>query len=90
MIRAELTIRGLVQGVFYRASAQREGVRLELEGLVRNLPTGEVHVVVEGERAAVEAFIAWCRRGPEHARVDEVEIRFADPSGGLKGFLVTR
>lgn len=89
MIRAELLISGRVQGVFYRGSAQEEGERLGLTGEVRNLPTGQVQAVVEGERPAVEAFIAWCRKGPSAARVEAVEVRFAESSGAFRGFRVT-
>jgi len=89
MIRAELVISGRVQGVFYRASARAEGERLGLAGEVRNLLSGEVHAVVEGEEDRVEAFIAWCRLGPPAARVDDVQVRRAPSSGALRGFRVS-
>lgn len=90
MSRAELTISGRVQGVFYRASAQDEALRLGLTGEVRNAPGGEVEAVVEGERQKVEEFIAWCRRGPPAARVDQVKVRWGTASGTYQGFRVTR
>lgn len=90
MTRAGLLIKGLVQGVFYRASARDEAVRLGLTGEVRNLPGGDVEAVVEGPREQIEAFIAWCRRGPEAARVDEVQVRWEAARGEFRGFRVTR
>ena len=90
MIRAELVVSGLVQGVFYRASAQTEALRLGLLGEVRNLPGGEVEAIVEGPRAQVEAFIAWCRRGPEAARVDAVQVRWSPARGEFRSFRITR
>jgi len=48
--RADLHITGRVQGVFYRASAQEEAMRLGLCGEIRNLPDGAVEAVVEGPR----------------------------------------
>ena len=90
MTRAELVISGLVQGVFFRASAQAEALRLGVSGEVRNLPGGAVAAVVEGTQQQVEAFVAWCRRGPEAARVDEVEVRWTEPRGEFSSFRITR
>ena len=90
MTRATLLISGLVQGVFYRASARDEGVRLGLVGEVRNLPTGEVEAVVEGPREQVDAFAAWCRRGPPSARVTNVEVTFGAPRGDYRSFRISR
>ena len=87
--RVHLVVRGLVQGVSYRATAQAEARRLRLGGWVRNLPSGEVEAEAEGLPEAVEAFVAWCRRGPRGARVDEVDVEEAPPRGEVRGFQVT-
>jgi len=88
--RAELIITGRVQGVFYRASAQEEALRLGLTGEVRNLPDESVEAIVEGPRERVEAFIAWCRRGPPAARVADVRVTWLEPRGGFRSFRITR
>jgi acylphosphatase len=88
--RAELIICGRVQGVFYRASAQDEARRLGLTGEIRNLPGGEVEAVVEGPREQIEDFIAWCRRGPPAAQVEEVKVRWSAAQGEFRTFRVTR
>jgi acylphosphatase len=88
--RAELTITGRVQGVFYRASARQEAMRLGIAGEIRNLPGGEVEAVVEGPREKLEEFIAWCKRGPTAARVDDVQVRWAPPRGEFHTFRITR
>jgi acylphosphatase len=85
-VRARLTIRGRVQGVAYRMSAQTEGLRLGLLGTVRNLPDGSVEAVAEGPRKAVEDFIRWCKRGPPAARVEEVQVDWSDALGDLDDF----
>lgn len=90
MTRAELLISGLVQGVFYRASAQQEALRLGLTGEVRNLPGGEVEAVVEGPKEQIEEFVAWCRRGPPSARVDGVRVRWSAHRGEFRTFRVAR
>ncbi len=90
MTRAELLISGRVQGVFYRGSAQEEAQRLGLTGEIRNLAGGEVEAVVEGPKEIIEEFIAWCRRGPPSARVDNVQVRWSAARGEFRTFRVTR
>ena len=63
---------------------------LGLVGWVKNEPDGGVSAVAEGPRAQVEAFVAWCRRGPPGARVDAVDATWSEPSGKLTDFEVRR
>ncbi len=72
--RVHLQIRGLVQGVSYRASTRAQALSLGLTGWVRNLPNGDVEAVAEGPTEAVEALVRWCRVGPEEARVTSVAV----------------
>ena len=77
--RFQLLIQGKVQGVFFRQSALEQARRLGLSGFVKNLSTGQVEAVCEGEPGACEAFARWCRQGPPGARVDRVELSCAPP-----------
>ncbi|MBW2225118.1 MAG: acylphosphatase [Deltaproteobacteria bacterium] len=47
--RIHLVVRGRVQGVYFRATAQREARQHGLSGWVKNRPDGSVEVVAEGE-----------------------------------------
>lgn len=78
-VTRHLLIHGKVQGVWYRASARDEAVKLALHGWVRNRRGGEVEALVSGPAEAVEAFIDWAREGPTAARVDRVDITAAAP-----------
>ena len=80
----DVTVTGLVQGVFFRAETQQEASRLGVAGWVRNQPDGSVAAHFEGEPGAVEAMVAWCRQGPRRARVDDVHVRDAEPSGASR------
>ena len=88
MRRVRLNVSGRVQGVFYRATCARLARERGLAGSVRNRPDGAVEAVFEGRPDAVEEMIAWCRNGPELARVDEVEVVEEHPLGDT-GFRVT-
>ena len=70
-----LLIKGIVQGVYYRASAKEQADRLHLTGWVRNTPEGYVEITATGEAAALDTFVAWCRQGPSRAHVTHLETR---------------
>lgn len=89
MLARHLFVSGRVQGVGFRWSTAAEGERLGLAGWVRNLADGRVEAWCEGEDAAVEAFVAWCRRGPTGARVAELDVREGQPRGE-RGFRIRR
>lgn len=85
-----LRIKGLVQGVSYRASARDEALRSGLAGWVRNLPNGDVEAFAQGPTTAVAAFVAWCKTGPDEARVSAVEVTEASDDQRVVGFEVRR
>lgn len=80
-------IEGLVQGVFYRVSAQREAQRLGLTGFVRNEADGSVFAVACGHADALMAFEAWLWKGPDKAHVTKV-TSFAYDGADFSGFNV--
>ena len=69
-----IVIRGIVQGVGYRAWAEDEALQRELEGWIRNRRDGTVEAVFSGPDQEVEAIILACRQGPRGARVDALDI----------------
>lgn len=77
----DVTVTGRVQGVAFRAATQAEAARLGVTGWVRNEPDGSVTGHFEGDPAAVQALVDWCRRGPALARVTAVDARAAAVAG---------
>lgn len=69
-----LIITGRVQGVGYRASFEAQARSLKLAGWVRNRADGSVEAMVRGDTQALDAIVAWAKRGPALARVDEVKV----------------
>lgn len=88
--RVHIWVSGRVQGVFYRASARDRAVGLGLAGWARNLPDGRVELVAEGEARHVAEFVAWCRVGPNRARVEECRVIEEAPLGEPGEFQVRR
>jgi len=90
LARLHLVVSGRVQGVGYRFCAAEEARRLGLRGWVRNLPDGRVEAEAEGERTALEALLAWCRRGPPAAVVEAVTASWREAGGELGPFEIRR
>jgi acylphosphatase len=86
-VRARLIVHGLVQGVCFRAATRDEAAWRGVCGWVRNRGDGAVEAVLEGSAEAVEAVVAFCRTGPEHARVERVE-RTDEAPEGIAGFAI--
>lgn len=73
-----IRISGVVQGVFFRASAKEKADSLNINGFIRNSSDGSVYAEAEGEEENLAKFLEWCKRGPSHARVDQCEVREGD------------
>ena len=78
MIAREITVRGKVQGVFFRASAKAKADESGLCGWVKNDADDSVVMWVEGAETEVLQIIEWCWRGPERARVKDVVVKVVE------------
>jgi acylphosphatase len=87
VIRRHVTVRGFVQGVFFRDAVRRHAVNADVTGWVRNNGDGTVEAVFEGAPDAVERLVAFCHDGPRGARVDRVDVR-AEELEGIDSFRI--
>ena len=85
-VARRVTVRGRVQGVWFRDSCRVEADARGVRGWVANEPDGTVVGHFEGPEDAVESLVDWCRSGPPRARVEGVEVSDASPEGS-SGFL---
>ncbi|HYI37474.1 MAG TPA: acylphosphatase [Thermoleophilaceae bacterium] len=81
MSAVRVLVGGHVQGVGFRWAVEREAERLGVAGWVRNLADGRVEARFEGEDDAVEGVVAFCRRGPDTAQVESVDVCEVAPEG---------
>jgi acylphosphatase len=76
-------VSGIVQGVGYRAFAERAARELGLTGWVRNLDDGRVEIYVEGAPSKIETFLERCGRGPRSAEVSDVAASACVPRNAV-------
>jgi len=84
--RAEIIVNGLVQGVGFRYYIYREALALNVTGFTKNLYSGEVITVVEGEKAMIEELIKKIKVGPSHAAVKDCWIEWQEPKNEFDNF----
>jgi len=78
----DITVKGKVQGVFYRGATKAVADHLGVTGYAKNEPNGDVAIAAEGDNLALGMFLEWCHEGPEHAIVNVVESH----EGELKNY----
>ncbi len=83
-------MRGTVQGVFFRQFVKEGADELKLKGFCRNLESGDVEIVVEGEDDAIERLRARVRVGPKHAQIRDVVVEERKWSGDFGEFKILR
>jgi acylphosphatase len=71
----QFTIKGRVQGVFFRDSTRRVALSLGLRGYAINLDNGDVEVLACGDPAAIDSLAGWLQDGPRMADVSAVIAR---------------
>ncbi|QWF70983.1 acylphosphatase [Methylomonas paludis] len=70
----EITVKGRVQGVYFRAYTRKQALKLNVRGYVENLENGDVKLIAKGQPKAVQELIAWCHNGPLLAKVNQVIV----------------
>ncbi|MDH4121550.1 MAG: acylphosphatase [Deltaproteobacteria bacterium] len=74
-----ITVKGRVQGVGFRYHTESVARKLGVAGWVRNIPSGEVAILVKLTPKTRDSFLEAIRRGPPMAQVDSLEIHKAPP-----------
>ena len=87
-VARKFTISGEVQGVGYRFFAQRAAARHQVVGYVRNLPDGDVEVLVEGSLESIEGLKHDLASGPKSGRVRKMEELSIEPTGEYSTFRI--
>jgi acylphosphatase len=89
-IRLHVIVEGRVQGVGFREFVLRNALSLDLSGWVRNVHNGNVEVLAEGNRHALENLQDFLRQGPSAATVTNLQLDWSEASGEFTTFIVAR
>ena len=89
LVCVHFRVRGLVQGVFFRASTEAVALRLGLSGWVRNAGNGDVELIACGTVMRLDELEKWLWQGSPGARVTGVQ-RTPAAFETFKGFEVRR
>lgn len=74
-----ITVRGAVQGVFFREWTVQMAQSLDLTGWVRNRTDGSVEIKAFGDGELLDRFTDQLREGCPSARVDQVDALSIEP-----------
>jgi len=85
-VQRGFTVRGRVQGVYFRAWTRGLAEELGVRGWVRNCPDGSVEAHGAADAETMREFQARLAVGPGAARVDEVEVISSESDLPVDGF----
>jgi acylphosphatase len=86
MVTRQIRVSGRVQGVGFRYALCDEAERVGVTGWVRNRTDGTVEALLQGSEDAVDALVAWTRRGPPGARVTDVQTQAVERNESFTRF----
>jgi len=86
--RVRIVVRGLVQGVGFRAYIANIARRLGLRGFVKNLDDGSVLIIAEGDEKALSKLVEAAQRGPPAAVVEAIDVVYDDYRGEFDWFYI--
>ena len=86
----KLVVSGTVQGVFFRNFTKENADKLGLKGHVRNLETGDVEIVLEGEKDNIEKMHELLKKGPKYSQIRNISVEEKKWTGDQKDFKVIR
>ena len=84
--RLYAVIEGRVQGVGFRSFVLDKADELELTGWVRNTYAGNVEVLAEGPRFALDELLIALKKGPNTAYVTKVRDSWTEATGEYRFF----
>ncbi|MDP1836455.1 MAG: acylphosphatase [Chlamydiales bacterium] len=90
VVELHAIVKGLVQGVCFRATAQEHAVALKLTGWVRNCSDGSVEIVAHGTKQELESLLSTLRANPGYGRVDSIDTTYRVIEASYTGFQIKR
>lgn len=86
MKRINVLFSGTVQGVGFRFTAERIAKYFDITGYVRNLPSGKVEIVAEGEDNVLKDFLKAVQESSMQRYIRGADVSWSDAEGRFKSF----
>src|SRR5262245_49033527 len=86
-VKMRAVIYGDVQGVGFRAHTKHLAEKLGLSGSVRNLQSGAVEIVAQGQKVTLEKLLEYLQG---FFSIDRIVTDYSLPLGEDNGFFITR
>ena len=81
---------GRVQGVGFRYTVKVLAHGFDVTGVIRNLPDGRVELIIEGERAELEAFQLAIGESEVRRFIRDTETKWSKALDEFRGFDIVR
>ncbi|MDO8726562.1 MAG: acylphosphatase [Candidatus Methanoperedens sp.] len=88
--QADIIIHGRVQKAGFRDFIDEMAFNLALNGYVKNLDDGTVHVICEGEEPKIKEFVEKININQYPIRVEKIDIKYKSPTHKFKTFEIIR
>ncbi|HYF02684.1 MAG TPA: acylphosphatase [Patescibacteria group bacterium] len=88
--RAEIIVKGKVQGVGFRRFVEKEAERIDVQGFTENLDDGNVRIVAEGFKSQLADLLKSVETGPQFSQVEECCVEWHDFKNEFHGFSIKR
>ncbi len=85
---AKITVKGRVQGVWFRAFTREKARALKISGWVKNQRDGTVYAEATGDRPDLDQLIQYLYQGPESSHVEDIEVVWGTTDQRYSGFEV--
>ncbi len=76
-----ITVKGRVQGVYFRQHTFETAVELSITGFVQNEPDGSVYCEAEGSESDLQNFLDLCGIGSPMSDVKSVDVEMKEKVG---------
>lgn len=91
MISYTISVKGKVQGVWFRKYTQKKATALGITGFVMNKIDGSVYIETTGKETILNDFINWLETtGSPLSKVDQVIIEVSKKEHNFTGFIIKR
>lgn len=84
--RIHAVITGRVQGVGFRSFVEDEADNLGITGWVRNMYSGEVEVIAEGNEKDLEQFCQKIKAGPSLSYITDFKLEWLPATAEYRNF----